>query len=146
MKGYGIDAKVYACDTYQCNSSTSMVYDGSFAVPRLTSEDYMQALQSICLGNNVKVVIPTAEKELPIMSANKDIFAKLGIRILVPDYDFVMKCIDNHQFDGYFETLGIDIRNLQDIDNYETLVDGIFTKVEFAEYIYKQERKDYAGN
>ena len=124
----GVDAKVYTCDMEPDKAPACKVSDGSFAEPRTTSEDYMQVLQSICLGNQVKIVIPTCEREVPVLSANKDIFTKLGISIFVPDYDFVMKCIDNHQFGGYLETLDIDISIPQHIDNYETLVDMYFTK------------------
>ena len=131
----GVDSLVYTCDMAPGTSSASKVSDGSFAVPRLTSEDYMQVLQSICLGNHVKVVIPTTERELPILSANKDIFAKLGIYILTPDYNFVMKCIDTHQFGDYLNNLGFGIGIPQQIDSYETLVDVYFTRSDFAEYV-----------
>lgn len=138
IRQLGVDAKVYTCDVEPDMSSSCKISDGSFAVPRLTSEDYIQVLQSICLGNNVKVVIPAAERELPILSANKDIFAKLGIHILTPKYEFVMGCLDNHQFNGYLKNLGIDIGTAGDIDNYETLVDSYFNKASFAEYIVKK--------
>lgn len=143
----GVDSMVYTCDMAPGTSSASKVSDGSFAIPRLTSEDYMQVLQSICLGNHVKMVIPTTERELPILSANMDIFAKLGIHILTPDYEFVMKCIDNHNFSGYLNTFGININMLEDIVKYETLVDMYFTNEFFAELIVRKyllnERVDY---
>ena len=134
----GVDAKVYTCDVEPDMSSSCKISDGSFAVPRLTSEDYMQVLQSICLGNHVKVVIPTTERELPILSANKDIFSKLGIHILTPDYEFVTKCIDTHQFGDYIERLGINIRIPQQIGNYETLVYNVFTRSDVAEGFVKK--------
>lgn len=137
-KEIGVDTKVYTSDMEPKLAPACRVSDGSFAVPRITSEDYMQILQSICLGNHVKAVIPTTERELPILSANKDIFAKLGIHILTPDYEFVMKCMDNHQYNGYLENLGIDIRSSVNIDNYDTLVDKYFTKANFAEYVVKK--------
>ena len=134
----GVDTKVYTCDKDPNNSPACKASDGSFAVPLFTSEDYMQVLQSICLGNHVKVVIPTTERELPILSANKDIFAKLGIHILTPDYEFVMKCIDNHQYNGYLENLGIDVTTSGDTHNYENLVDKYFTQTSFSEYAMKK--------
>ena len=130
-----VDAKVYTADVEPKTASSNRASGVSFVVPLPTSEDYMQVLQSICLGYNVKLVIPTTERELPILSANKDIFAQLGIFIFVPDYNFVMKCIDNHQLDGYLETLGIDISIPQHIDNYETLVDTLFTRQDFVENV-----------
>ena len=131
----GVDAKFYTTDMEPGMTPACTVCVGSFAVPLITSEDYMQVLQSICLGNHVKVVIPTTERELPILSANKDIFAKLGICIMVPDYEFVMKCMDIHQYNDYLENLGIDISTSGDIDNYDTLVDKYFTQADFAEHV-----------
>lgn len=134
----GINAKVYTCDMEPDKAPACKVSDGSFAVPRTTSEDYIQVLQSICLGNQVKIVIPTCERELPIMSANRDIFEKFGIIILTPDYEFVMKCMDNHQFDGYLETLDINISIPQQMVNYETLVNTCLTKDDFGERVVKK--------
>lgn len=134
----GIDAKVYTCDVDPDNSPACKMSDGSFAVPRLTSEDYMQVLQSICLGNNVKIIIPTTERELPILSANKNIFANLGICILTPDYDFVMKCMDTHRFGDYLNCLGIKNNIPQQMDNYETLVDTALATADFAECIVRK--------
>jgi carbamoyl-phosphate synthase large subunit len=79
-KGMGIDTKVYTTDMEPSLALACRVSDGSFMVPRCSSEDYMQVLQSICLGNHVKVVIPNTERELPILSANKDIFGKQSFR------------------------------------------------------------------
>lgn len=137
-KELGVDAMVYTCDMEPEMAPACRVSDGSFVVPRFSSEDYMQVLQSICLGNHINVVIPTTERELPILSANKEIFAKLDIHILAPDYEFVMKCMDNHQFNGYLENIGIDITTSGDINNYETLVDRYFTQASFAEYVVKK--------
>ena len=137
-KELGVDAKVYTSDMEPGTAPACRASDGSFAVPQITSEDYMKVLQSICLGNHVKVVIPTTERELPILSANKDIFAKLGIHILTPDYEFIMRCMDNHQYNGYLENLGIDISTSGDINNYETLVEKYFTKASFADYVVRK--------
>lgn len=135
---FRIGTKVYICGIEADKTPTCTVIDGNFTLPQLTSEDCMQVLQSICLGNEVKVIIPTTERELPILSANKDIFAKLGIYILTPDYYSVMKCVDNHNFSGYLNNIGININMLGNTDKYETLVDMYFTNVAFAEFIVRK--------
>lgn len=136
-KEMGIDAKVYTCNMQPSLAPACRVSDGNFMALRYSSEDYMQVLQSICLGNHVKVIIPTTERELPILSANRDIFAKLGIHILTPDYEFVMSCLDNHQYNDYLENIGIDITTAGDIVNYETLVDKYFAKADFVVCVMK---------
>ena len=65
IRQLGYDSKVYICYLEPSVSSACSVSDGSFAIFLLISEDYMPVLQSICIGNQVKLVIPTVEKELP---------------------------------------------------------------------------------
>lgn len=66
-KELGVDAMVYTCGMEPEMAPACRVSDGRFAIPRITSEDYMQVLQSICLGNHVKVVIPTNKQTLTII-------------------------------------------------------------------------------
>lgn len=138
IRNLGANSEVYITDMEPEKSSACKESDGSFTVPLLTSEDYIQVLQSISIGNRVKLVIPTAERELPIMSANKDIFAKLGIYILTPNYEFVMKCLDNHNFSGYLDNIGINVNMLRDINKYEDLIDISFIDEAFAEFVVRE--------
>ena len=74
----------------------------------------MQVLQTICLEHQVGIVVPTIDMELAILSANRDTFAKLGIFIVVPDYDFVSMCRDKRKTAEFFLQLGINIPEPRD--------------------------------
>ena len=101
-KQNGVDAKIYTTDMEPEMAPACKVSDGCFVVPRCTSEDYLQVLQTICMEHQVGIVIPTIDTELLVLSANRDIFAKLGICIVVPDYDFVLTCRDKRRTAEFF--------------------------------------------
>ena len=66
--------------------------------PLLTSrvseneEKYVSELRSECVKNNIELIIPMMDFELPVLTKNKSDFAKLGIHIIVSDYETVMNC------------------------------------------------------
>ncbi len=167
-KELGVDAKVYTCDMEPGMAPACRVSDGSFVVPRCTSEDYIQALQTICLEHHVGIVVPTIDTDLPILSANRDIFARLGICIVVPDYDFVLTCCDKRKTAAFFLEQGINIPEPRDkhhpiypmfakpcdgsasinthvIRNEKELTEEILSdpKIIFMEYIDRCEYKEY---
>lgn len=96
------DGKVFTCDMSPALAPAGYVSDGCFTVPRCSSEDYVETILTICFGNNIGIVIPTIDTELAILSANKDIFAKQGIHVVVSDYDFVTMCIDKRKTSAFF--------------------------------------------
>ena len=81
VKEANADRKVYTCDMYPESVSYIVESDGCFKVPICTSEDYVETIFSLCLGNNISYILTMTEREFMILSANKDIFAKYGIQI-----------------------------------------------------------------
>ena len=103
------DGKVYTTDMNPRLAPAAYVSDGCFEVPRCTSEDSIESLLTICLGNKIGLIVPTIDTELAILSANKEIFAKQGITASVSDYDFVMMCRDKRNTGEFFEKHGINM-------------------------------------
>lgn len=168
LKRYFPDGKVFTTDMNSHMAPAAYVSDGCFNVPRCTSEDYIEALLTICLGNNIGMIVPTIDTELAILSANKDLFAKHGIFVSVSDYDFVMMCRDKRNTGEFFERHGIRVpkaidkyhptfpmfakpydgslsTNLHYIKNAEDLTEEILNdpKLLFMEYIDKEAYKEY---
>ena len=162
------DGKVYTTDMNPRLAPAAYVSDGCFEVPRCTSEDYIESLLTICLGNEIGLIVPTIDTELAILSANKGIFAKQGIIVSVSDYDFVMMCRDKRNTGEFFEKHGIRVpkaidkyhptfpmfakpydgslsTNLHYIKNAEELTEEILNdpKLLFMEYIDKEVYKEY---
>lgn len=128
----------------------------------------METLVALCMGNGIKLIVPTIDTELAVLSANKDIFAKQGIHVLVSDYGFIMTCRDkrntavflrNHDiripeprdkyqpefpmfakpYDGSLST------NLHVLRKQEDLTEEVLNdpKLIFMEYIDKSEYKEF---
>ncbi len=114
LKKYFPEGKVLTTDMNPKLAPATYVSDGSFVVPRCTSEDYVESLLTICLGNQIGLIIPTIDTELAILAANKDIFEKHGITISVSDYSFVMMCRDKRNTGAFFEKHGIRVPNAID--------------------------------
>lgn len=168
LKRFFPECKVYTTDMNPELAPAAYVSDGCFEVPRCTSDEYIDALLTICLGNGIGLIVPTIDTELVILSANKEKFAKQGVTVSVPDYDFVMKCRDKRNTGQFFEEHGIRVPkpvdkhhpifplfakpydgslsvNLHFIKNDKELLEEILNdpKLMFMEYIDKKEYKEY---
>ena len=168
LKRFFSEGKVYTTDMNPRLAPAAYVSDGCFDVPRCTSEDYIENLLTICLGNEIGLIVPTIDTELAILSANKEIFAKQGITVSVSDYDFVMMCRDKRNTGEFFENHGIRVpkaidkfhptfpmfakpydgslsTNLHYIRNADDLTGEILNdpKLLFMEYIDKEVYKEY---
>lgn len=168
LKRFFPDGKVFTTDMNPKLAPAAYVSDGCFEVPRCTSEDYIESLLTICLGNKIGLIVPTIDTELAILSANKEIFAKQGITVSVSDYEFIMMCRDKRNTGEFFEKHGIRVpkpidkyhptfplfakpydgslsTNLHYIKNAEELTIEILEdpKLLFMEYIDKEVYKEY---
>ena len=160
--------KVYTTDMNPKYAPAAYVSDGCFEVPRCTSEDYIDSLLTICMSNEIGLVVPTIDTELAILSENKDLFVKHDITVSVSDYDFVMMCRDKRNTGKFFESHGIRVpkpidkyhptfplfakpydgslsTNLHYIKNADELTEEILNdpKLLFMEYIDKDVYKEY---
>jgi len=168
LKRFFPGGKVYTTDMNPKLAPAAYVSDGCFEVPRCTSEDYIESLLTICLGNDIGLIVPTIDTELAILSANKEIFANQGIFVSVSDYEFVMMCRDKRNTGEFFEKHGIRVpkpidkyhpsfpmfakpydgslsTNLHYIKNADELTEEILNdpKLLFMEYIDKEVYKEY---
>ena len=66
LKRFFPDGKVYTTDMNPKLAPAVYVSDGCFDVPRCTSEDYIESLLTICLGNGIGLIVPTIDTEFAI--------------------------------------------------------------------------------
>lgn len=168
LKTLYAEGKVFTADMNPAMAPAGVISDQCFRVPMCTSEDYVETLLTLCLGNNIGLVIPTIDTELAILSANKEIFAKQGIHVLVSDYSFIMTCRDKRNTAEFFNQHDIRIpetrdkyhpkfpmfakpydgslsTNLHVIRRQEDLTEEILTdpKLIFMEYVDRLEYKEF---
>ena len=168
IKRFFPEGKVFATDMNPRLAPAAYVSDGCFEVPRCTSDEYIETLLTLCMEQEIGMIVPTIDTELAILSANKDYFAKQDIFVSVSNYDFIMMCRDKRNTGEFFEKHGIRVpkaidkyhptfplfakpydgslsTNLHYIKNAEELTSEILEdpKLLFMEYIDKEVYKEY---
>lgn len=97
------EAKVFTSDSNPEYSSGCRVSDGFFKVPRLSEPNYLEQLLQIVLQNNIKLIIPTIDTELIILSQNIEVFEEKGVKVLISDLDLIKTFRDKRQTHKFFE-------------------------------------------
>lgn len=92
--------KVIATD---CSELAPALYeaDKHYIVPKMTDEDYLDVILSICEENNIKAVLSLIDPELSLLAQYKQKFLDIGATPIISDSDVVEMCFDKyrmHQF------------------------------------------------
>lgn len=85
----GFDAKIVAVDVMPQLSAACQWASASFAVPRCTAPDYIEKIIAICRTQKVKILVPTIDTELPILSAAREQFRQAGVHLVISQLEAV---------------------------------------------------------
>ena len=85
--------KVFVTDT-NAGAPSMQEADKAILVPTVYSPDYMDGLLSICQKHHVKMVIPLNDLELPILSAARERFHRIGTIPVVSSQKVIDICFD----------------------------------------------------
>ncbi len=110
-------SKVYTAEANPEWSSACRISDEYFTIPRVDSEYYINSILELCIKNEIKIVIPTIDTELLVLSDSKELFLLNNIQIVVSDFDLISKCRDKRQTNILFKELKIDIPSVIDKNN-----------------------------
>jgi carbamoyl-phosphate synthase large subunit len=102
------DGKVFTTDMMPELSAACHVSDGAFKVPHASDPHYCESLLSICLANDIKLVIPTIDTELIALSQNIDLFKNEKIKLIISSHDMVLLCRDKRKTHWFFDKIGLD--------------------------------------
>ncbi len=70
--------------------------DKSVITPLIYSTEYIPFLLDYCTANNISLVIPLFDIDLPVLAANRQKFQALGVNVLVSDENLVRTCNDKY--------------------------------------------------
>ena len=110
-------SKVYTAEANPEWSSACRVSDEFFTIPRVDNENYINSILELCINKEIKIVIPTIDTELLVLSNSKELFLLNNIHIVVSDFNLISNCRDKRQTNLLFIELGIDIPNAIDETN-----------------------------
>jgi carbamoyl-phosphate synthase large subunit len=98
--------KVITSDT---NSLSPGLYfcDRFYYAPLCSAPEYVSTIKKICSKENISMIIPTIDEELPLYAGLENEFKGLGICVVVSSKDVVVKCNDKYLTYEYFLEKGI---------------------------------------
>lgn len=102
-----IKALMLGTDTTPLSSALQLC-DKSFMVKPVTHRDYLKQLLRIVKENNVKLLVPTVDLDLKILSRNKAKFASMGCRVLVSEPNVINICQDKRKTYRFLTKNGFD--------------------------------------
>ena len=102
-KKLGIDSKIIAADISNTAPATYFA-DKSYMVPRIGAEGYIESIINICNQESIKLIVPTIDTELLILSQNKELIeTKTNAKVLVSDLRVIEICRDKIRTQEFFD-------------------------------------------
>lgn len=74
------------------------VADAAVLLPRSDAPTYLDVLEEVCLREQVALVVPTRDGDLPILAAARERFADSGVHLAVSAPDAIETCLDKLAF------------------------------------------------
>lgn len=75
--------------------------DAHFLVPPTDEDGFLPHLLDLCEQEEVGLVIPTRDEELPFFAKHREAFENVGTRVMVPSLETVQICQDKRRFAAF---------------------------------------------
>lgn len=116
----GVDSKIITADI--SNTAPAIYFgDKNYIIPRIGEEGYIESIIDICKKENIKLVVPTIDTELLIMSENRELIEKESeSRVLISNKKAIEICRNKINTNKFFEENGFGVPReitLDDIGN-----------------------------
>jgi carbamoyl-phosphate synthase large subunit len=108
LKKYFPESDVYTIDANPERSSVCQINKRNSAqISMVHDADYVKNLTNFVQRNNIKIIIPTIDTELKVLSDLKEEFATFGCEIVISDKEFIENCQDKENQKDFFELFDI---------------------------------------
>ncbi|WP_224490191.1 ATP-grasp domain-containing protein [Robertkochia flava] len=98
---------VICCDASPELSAACQMAEISFKVPRLNSDVYIDELLQRCKDHSIKLIIPTIDTELFLLSENRSRFLEEGIIPVISEVNVIGMTRDKRKTHAFFNKHGI---------------------------------------
>ena len=113
----GTDIKEDVIGRYLC--------DEFLTIPKATSDEYLDALTGLCKDAAIDVLVPQNTSELLILSKNKELFDRIGTKILVSDYDAIVKANDKFNLMETANSCGVPTTKYTVCSDFKSLAESV---------------------
>lgn len=76
-------------------------------VPAVYAADYIERTLDICRRYKINAIVSLNDLELPILAANRQLFEREGITLLISSQDVIDICFDKYRTSQYIESIGL---------------------------------------
>ena len=101
------DIRICTADMAPHLSAACQISDTTSSLPHVLDGAYADALLSLCNEENIGLIVPTIDTELPVLAALRDQFLDAGVTILVSDAQFIKVCGDKRDTADFFTQNGL---------------------------------------
>lgn len=139
----GLDLKVMCSDSNPEMSAACQMAFKQFKTPKVSDPNYISSLVNLCIENHVKVLIPTIDTELLVLSQNKTEFEENGIELILSDTNFIEKCRDKRRIHDFFDEIKFNRAKEYNLDELEfpTFVKPIDGSSSIGIYLINEEKE-----
>ena len=86
---------------------TLLKADKYFISPQIYDDNYITAILNYCIINEISLVVPLFDIDLPVLAKAKNLFHRYGIKIIVSDYEVTQICNDKWRSFKFLSEIGI---------------------------------------
>lgn len=79
------------------NVLSNFLFDDFIQLP-FSEDDYLKEILDLLKLNDINSVLPTRDGELEFWSKHKKFFNNEGIKVIISDYQTILKCLDKYEF------------------------------------------------
>lgn len=87
---------VHAINSHEYSSALYCA-DKFHIAPIINSEQYIPFLLQYCRNNNIRLIVPLFDNDLPVLAKDIQLFNEIGVFVLVPDWKFAQLANDKYK-------------------------------------------------
>lgn len=108
LDGLGLDGRLVGTDIDPLAAALRRV-DRAYMVPRTDDPDFVPHLVEICEGEEIGLVVPTVDRDIPVLVESRSLLEETGAVVLVPDREASGVTMDKWLTHRFFAQLGVPV-------------------------------------
>jgi HAD superfamily hydrolase (TIGR01549 family) len=98
--------RVLVADLYDDNVGRYFA-DGYFVLPRIDEDDYLSGLEALCRQESIQIILPSTDRELPLLARSKARLAAQGVWAAVSEPAFLQQVTNKRSLVAFLKEAGL---------------------------------------